>query len=216
MKPLRVLIVDDNFVARRGLRSVLEAENNIIIAGESSSGAQAISQVSKTEVDLILMDIRMPEMDGIQAIMKMPKTDSQVKILMLTVVDDPLVLANALKAGASGYLVYGHFSPDGLIQAIKAVSEGKKVTVPPLASFFPQHSSSRPEQTTLALNTLTPRENEVLNLIAAGKENREIAQNLLIEEKTVKNHINSIYSKLGVSSRSEAIAQVINRGFTNR
>jgi len=216
MKPVRVLIVDDNFVARRGLRSVLEVENHIVIAGESSSGAQAISQVSKIEVDLILMDIRMPEMDGIKAIAEMPEAHGKVKILMLTVVDDPLVLANALKAGASGYLVYGHFSPDDLIQAIKAVCEGKKVTVPPLASFFPQHASSQPEQTTLALNTLTPRENQVLNLIADGKENREIAQILAIEEKTVKNHINNIYSKLGVSSRSEAIAKVINRGFTNR
>jgi len=215
MKPIRVLIVDDNFVARRGLRSVLEAEEGIDIAGEACNGQEAVRKVPACQADVVLMDIRMPEMDGIEATLKLAEGGTEKKILILTVVDDPLMLANALNAGAAGYLVYGHFSPAGLIAAVKSAAGGQKVTMPPLASFFPDTPRVEAGETRIVWEALTPREAEVLKLIAAGQENREIADALAIEEKTVKNHINNIYSKLGVNSRKEAIARVLSDGLNS-
>jgi len=216
MKPVRVLIVDDNFVARRGLRSVLEAEESIEITGEASNGQEAVKKASGCRPDVVLMDIRMPEMDGIEATLELAGGGVEMKVLILTVVDDPLMLANAMSAGAAGYMVYGHFSPADLINAVKSAGGGQKITVPPLASFFPAATQAAAGENRIIWEELTPRETEVLKRIATGQENREIAAALSIEEKTVKNHINSIYSKLGVNSRKEAIARVLGNKFNSR
>lgn len=215
MKRVRVLIADDNFVARRGLHSVLEAEEDIEIAGEASNGREAVRKAASCRADVVLMDIRMPEMNGIEATIALARSGASVSILILTVVDDPLLLANALNAGAGGYLVYGHFSPGDLINAVRSAASGQKVAVPPLSSFFPDAAQAQAGETQPVWEALTPREAEVLKLIAAGQENREIGAALAIEEKTVKNHINSIYSKLGVNSRKEAIARVLGNSFNN-
>lgn len=216
MKPVRVLIVDDNFVARRGLRSVLEAEESIEITGEASNGREAVRKADTCQADVVLMDLRMPEMNGIDATLELAGGGAAMKILILTVVDDPLILANALNAGAAGYLVYGHFNPSDLITAVKSTAAGQRITVPPLASFFPDAGQAQAGATRVEWELLTPRETEVLKLIAAGRENREISAALAIEEKTVKNHINSIYSKLGVDNRKEAIARVLGNSFNTR
>jgi DNA-binding NarL/FixJ family response regulator len=199
MNAIRVFLVDDNFVARRGLRSVLEAETGIEVVGEASSGSEALKRLHDCPVDVVLMDIRMSDIDGIEATAALLREKPDARILMATVIDDPVVHMNAMLAGARGYMVYGHFTPESLTDAIKSVALGQRVNIPPIPEEVIVHSSED------GRGGLTQREGEILKLIAAGKDNREIAASLNIEEKTVKNHINNIYSKIGVRSRQEAI-----------
>jgi DNA-binding NarL/FixJ family response regulator len=149
------------------------------------------------------MDIRMPDIDGIEVTSLLLRENPGARVLMATVIEDPATHMSAMLAGAMGYLVYGHFVPESLTEAIRAVASGQRVNIPPL----PQEAFPKPEGET---NALTQRENEIIKLIAAGKDNREIASLLNIEEKTVKNHINNIYSKLHVNTRQEAIRFMLN------
>ena len=207
MSAIKVFIVDDNFVARRGLRSVLEAENEILVVGEASSGSEAIKRLRDCPADVVLMDIRMSDIDGIEATAALLRENPEARVLMATVIEDPVVHMNAMLAGARGYMVYGHFAPESLIDAIRAVASGQRVNIPPIS----EEAGLR--ATDCRTSGLTQREDEILKLIAAGKDNREIAASLEIEEKTVKNHINNIYSKIGVRSRREAIYYVLNTMF---
>ena len=207
MSTIRVFIVDDNFVARRGLRSVLEAEDGIAIVGEASSGSEALKRLRECPADVVLMDIRMSDIDGIEATSALLLENPDSRILMATVIEDPVVHMNAMLAGARGYLVYGHFTPETLTDAIRAVASGQRINIPKI----PQEASVRKDES--ANSGLTQREDEIMRLIAAGKDNREIATSLNIEEKTVKNHINNIYSKIGVRSRREAIYYMLNTMF---
>jgi len=212
---ISVVITDDNFVARRGLRSVLESSKDITIVGEASNGMEAVTKYEAVNPELVLMDIRMPDMDGIRATQAIINKNPDAKILILTVIDDPLVLARAMNAGAAGYLIYGHFSPQELIETVKQASAGKTTSIPPVMNLFGKCEDYNLMGDVDVLQTLTNRENEVLNLIGSGYENREIAQSLSIEEKTVKNHINNIYSKLGLTTRQEAIYFVLRSRFIN-
>ena len=207
MSTIRVFIVDDNFVARRGLRSVLEAEDGIAVVGEASSGSEALKRLRQCPADVVLMDIRMSDIDGIEATSKLLLENPDSRILMATVIEDPVVHMNAMLAGARGYLVYGHFAPETLTNAIRAVASGQRVNIPKI----PQEASVRKCES--ENSGLTQREDEIMRLITAGKDNREIAASLNIEEKTVKNHINNIYSKIGVRSRREAIYYMLNTMF---
>ena len=207
MSTIRVFIVDDNFVARRGLRSVLEAEDGIAVVGEASSGSEALKRLRECPADVVLMDIRMSDIDGIEATSKLLLDNPDSRILMATVIEDPVVHMNAMLAGARGYLVYGHFAPETLTDAIRAVASGQRVNIPKI----PQEASVRKCES--ENSGLTQREDEIMRLITAGKDNREIAASLNIEEKTVKNHINNIYSKIGVRSRREAIYYMLNTMF---
>ena len=209
MSDVRIFIVDDNFVARRGLRSVLEAEDGIIVVGEASSGSEALKRLRECSVDVVLMDIRMSDIDGIETTSMLLHDNPDARILMATVIDDPVVHMNAMIAGARGYLVYGTFAPESLTDAIRAVASGQCVNIPPL----PIEKSVRMVEN--GRSGLTQREDEILRLIAAGKDNREIAMSLGIEEKTVKNHINNIYSKIGVRNRREAIYYMLNTMLKN-
>lgn len=204
MNKIRVFCVDDNFVARRGLRSVLEAENDIEVVGEASSGSEALKRLRECPVDVVLMDIRMSDIDGIEATSLLLRENPEARVLMATVIEDPRVHMNAMLAGARGYLVYGHFVPESLTEAVRAVASGQRVNIPPL----PKEAVLPPVES--EGNELTQREAEIMKLIAAGKDNREIAASLNIEEKTVKNHINNIYSKLHVNTRQEAIYFILN------
>ena len=214
MSQIRILIVDDNFVARRGLRSFLETESAIAVIGEASTGRAAIEWVKDNAADIVLMDVRMPDTDGIAATAEITKLRPETKVLMLTVVEEQATLLRALLAGGRGYMVYGRFNPDELVKSIRAVSAGEMVTIPPVAPALLDniqshingfHDVAEMEN----MEPLTDREKEILNLIALGKGNREIAGTLDIEEKTVKNHINNIYSKLQIKSRYEAISYML-------
>jgi DNA-binding NarL/FixJ family response regulator len=216
MKQITVLIVDDNFVARRGLRSFLQTEGDITVSGEASTGSAAIEWMRDRAADVALMDVRMPDTDGIEATVEIMKVRPETKVLMLTVVEEQSALLRALLAGAKGYLVYGRFTPDGLTKAIRAVAAGDTVTIPPVApallAHIQAHATSVDEVAEMEhMEPLTSREKEILSLIAVGKGNREIAGALSIEEKTVKNHINNIYSKLQIKSRYEAISYMFGR-----
>jgi DNA-binding NarL/FixJ family response regulator len=153
------------------------------------------------------MDIRMSDIDGIEATSTLLREKPNARILMVTVIEDPVVHMNAMLAGARGYLVYGHFAPESLTDAIRAVALGQRVNFPPV----PEETSVRRDES--GRSGLTQREGEILRLIAGGKDNREIAKSLNIGEKTVKNHINNIYSKIGVGSRQEAIYHMLNTMF---
>jgi DNA-binding NarL/FixJ family response regulator len=165
------------------------------------------------------MDVRMPDTDGIEATAEIMKARPEVKVMMMTVVEEQSTLLRALLAGAKGYLVYGRFTPDGLIKAIRAIAVGDTVTIPPLATPLLDHMQARVKSVDDVaemerMEPLTSREKEILSLIAVGKGNREIARVLSIEEKTVKNHINNIYSKLQIKSRYEAISYMFWRSGT--
>ena len=216
MDRIRVLIVDDNFVARRGLRSLFHTESDIAVQGEASTGRAAVDWVRHNIADVVLMDVRMPDTDGIEATAEILKLNPATRVLMLTVVEEQATLLRALLAGAKGYLVYGRFTPEELIKAIRIIGTGGTVAIPPIAPALLEniqsHVTSANDIAEMAsMEPLTARERNILGLIAVGKGNREIAAALSIKEKTVKNHINNIYSKLQIKSRYEAISYMLQR-----
>ncbi len=205
-----VFLVDDNFVVRRGLRSALEQEKDIDILGEASTGQEALERLQTLRRDVILLDIRMPDMDGIGVAREITGQWPEARILVLTVLDDPAHLVQAMLAGAKGYLVYGQFSPEELVSAVRTVHVGGIIFSPSLAPTVLKLIQENPSaQTVQAPDSLTPREREVLAHVGAGRSNLEIAAALGIEEKTVKNHLNAIYSKLRFKNRYEAMAYLL-------
>jgi DNA-binding NarL/FixJ family response regulator len=210
MGDVSLLIVDDNTVIRQGLRSLLEPEDRIEVVGEASTGAEAIQWMKKHSAGVVLMDIRMPIIDGVDATSEILRAKPEARILILTVSEDPKTLARSLHAGARGYLVYSRFSPEDLLEAVYAVASGEEIPPSPAVALaladLPEEESRveylREQQ---LADPLTTREIEILDLIAEGKSNAEIAEALAVEEKTVKNHITRLYSKLNISSRYEAI-----------
>jgi DNA-binding NarL/FixJ family response regulator len=216
MSQITILIVDDNFVARRGLRSLFQKESDITVKGEASTGRAAIDWMVNNTADVVLMDVRMPDKDGIEATAEILKLRPGTKVLMLTVVEDQATLLRALLAGARGYLVYGRFNPEELIKAIHVAGTGGIIAIPPVApallANIQSHVAGANDFTEMeSMEPLTAREKDILGLIALGRGNQEIAAALSIEEKTVKNHINNIYSKLQIKSRYEAISYMLHR-----
>ncbi|MEX1158515.1 MAG: response regulator transcription factor [Thermomicrobiales bacterium] len=207
---IRVLVVDDNFVVRRGLQSSLELDNTMVVVGEAANGEEAVELARDLVPDVILMDIRMPLRDGIAATEIISDEAPSSKVLMLTWSEDPEHLRSAVLAGAKGYLVHGRFSPERLAEAVRVVHEGGALITPMLAPAlldFVRESAQGQRGRSAPGSVLTPREIEVLEYIVAGKSNREIAEALYIEEKTVKNHVSNIYSKLHLKNRYEAITR---------
>jgi DNA-binding NarL/FixJ family response regulator len=206
---IKVLIVDDNPIIRQGARSLLEAGGGgLEVVGEGATGKEAIQLADELDADIVLLDIRMPVMNGIEAAKAItPKR----KVLMLTYSEDEPVVHEAIRAGASGYLVHGRFEADELERAVHTVMEGGTVLSPAVAPIVfdllrrdVAAPSAAPET---GPASLTERERGVMNLIARGRTNRQIADELVISEKTVKNHIRHIYEKLDVTHRAQAIAQ---------
>lgn len=201
---LRVIVVDDNAVVRRGVASLLGAADDIDVVGEAANGKDAIAKVDELRPDLVLLDVRMPVMDGVSAARDL---NSKTKVLMLTYAEDEDLIAGAIRAGASGYLVHGRFEPEELEQAVRDCAAGRSVLSPAVVTTVFDAVRKTPgdpkERTKL---DLSEREREVMNLVAKGLANPAIAEQLFLSEKTVKNHINRIYAKLGVTTRAEAIA----------
>ena len=210
MGDIRVFIADDNVVIRQGLRNLLNAEERITVVGEASTGAEAIQWMRRHTADVVLMDIRMPVIDGISATAEIVRAKPETKILILTVAEDPATLAQSIQAGAKGYLVYSHFSPEELLNAVYTVASGREIQRSPAVALAWGNMPRYQQRTQFlenrqVLDPLTPRETEILDMIADGRSNAEIAQVLVVEEKTVKNHITRLYSKLSIGSRYEAI-----------
>jgi DNA-binding NarL/FixJ family response regulator len=206
---IRVLIADDNAVIRQGVRALLTAAaDDIEVVGEASTGREAIDQAEALEPDVVLLDIRMPVMDGVQAAERL--TD-RFRVMMLTYSDDEPMVAGAIRAGAHGYLVHGRFEPDELTRAVRDLAAGKRIVSPSVAPVIfdlvargENHEPATRRES--GPDALTEREREVMGFISRGRSNRDIAEQLVISEKTVKNHIRAIYDKLGAGSRAEAIA----------
>ncbi|MBE1486943.1 response regulator [Plantactinospora soyae] len=205
--PLRVLIVDDDDLMRAGLRAVLSSDDTIQVVDEAADGAQAVARVREARPDVVLMDVRMPRVDGIAATREITASTSQARILILTTFEDEDYIFGALHAGASGFLLK-RTRPEQLIAAIHAVAEGDSLLSPSVTRTVIERMARSPQPDPAdgrRLRSLTPREREVLDLVARGLANAEIATTLVVEESTVKTHLKRIMAKLELRDRVQAV-----------
>jgi len=209
---IRVLIADDHHVVRRGLLFFLKTQKDIEVVGEAKNGLEAIKQVETLQPDIVLMDLVMPELDGIQATERIKKKWPNIHVLMLTSFSDKDHVLPALKAGAAGYQLKD-IEPDELVESIRTIMRGEQPIHPEATTSI---EKSRLEEENLAhiLNPLTPREQDVLAELTKGKSNREIAASLYVTEKTVKTHISNIFTKLNVQDRTQAALYAVKHGLT--
>jgi DNA-binding NarL/FixJ family response regulator len=199
---IRLLLVDDQDIVRRGLRALLSTADDLVVVGEAANGQVAIDMLDQTTPDVVLMDIRMPVMDGVTATAQILSRSPTCKVLVLTTFDDQDYVNQALQNGASGYLLKD--TPfDELTQSIRLVYKGYTQLGPGLSPRLSVESEVQPEDLSL-FEQLTPREQEILQQIAQGASNREIADRLYLSEKTVRNHITHILSQLGLRDRTQA------------
>jgi DNA-binding NarL/FixJ family response regulator len=211
-EPIRVLVVDDHALFRRGLEIVLEQESDIEVVGEAGDGAEAVDKATNLLPDIVLMDVRMPRRSGIEACTGIKGAVPSAKIIMLTISDEEGDLYDAIKAGATGYLLK-EISIDEVATAIREVAGGKSLISPSMASKllteFASMIKKNDEREQVPAPRLTERELEVLKLVAKGLNNRDIAKELFISENTVKNHIRNILEKLQLHSRMEAVVYAV-------
>ena len=217
--PTRVAIVDDHQLVREGLRDLLEDAPDIEVVGEAANGQEALLLCSRLAPNLVLMDVRMPEMDGLAATREIKQRHPEISVMMLTMHENPDYLLEALKAGASGYVL-----KDGLrqevVSAVRRVREGESSLDPELAARLLRRlateeggrGEARLPEGGIPAEVLTPRELEVLGLVQLGRSNREVAEELFISRGTVKRHIENIMTKLGVSDRTQAVVRALQLG----
>lgn len=212
-KTIRVLIADDHAIVRKGLRALLATERDIEVIGEAEDGAQAVSQARALQPDVILMDLVMPKMDGIEATRQITQQQSGAHILVLTsfAADDKVF--PAIKAGALGYLLKDS-GPDELVEAIHQVQRGEPSLEPSIARKV-LHELAQPPKQPPTVDPLTERELAVLRLIAQGKSNRDIAEQLVITEMTVRTHVSNVLSKLHLASRTQAALYALREGLAS-
>ncbi|MEU9237091.1 response regulator transcription factor [Streptomyces subrutilus] len=206
---IRVLVVDDHQVVRRGLRTFLEVQEDIDVVGEASDGEEGIARAEELRPDVILMDIKMPGTDGIEALRRLRALANPARVLIVTSFTEQRTVVPALRAGAAGY-VYKDIDPDALSGAIRSVHAGHVLLQPEVAEVLLAQeeqgaSAGRP-------GSLTDREREVLGLVADGRSNREIARALVLSEKTVKTHVSNILMKLDLSDRTQAALWAVRHG----
>jgi two-component system, NarL family, response regulator DegU len=218
--PTRLAIVDDHELARESLQNMLSDEIDIEIVGEAANGRQALLLCSRSRPDLILMDVRMPEMDGLTATKEVKQRYPEISVMMLTMHENPDYLLEALKAGAAGY-VLKDAPQDDIIEAVRRVRNGESPLDPELAARLLRRLASEgemrrgtrgPHGPDDAVEPLTPRELEVLGLMKLGRTNRQIAADLVISLGTAKNHVEHIITKLGVSDRTQAVVKALELG----
>ncbi|NUV78348.1 response regulator transcription factor [Streptomyces sp. CAI-155] len=208
-KIIRVLLVDDHQVVRRGLRTFLEIQEDIEVVGEASDGAEGVARTEELRPDVVLMDIKMPGTDGIEALRRLRELENPAKILIVTSFTEQRTVVPALRAGASGY-VYKDVDPDALAGAIRSVHAGHVLLQPEVAGALLAQDDAGGG--TGRGSTLTEREREVLGLIADGRSNREIARALVLSEKTVKTHVSNILMKLDLADRTQAALWAVRNG----
>ena len=212
MDPIRVLIADDHPLFRDGLRVLLEATPDTALVGEAAGGDEVVALAPTLEPDVILMDLKMPGLNGIEATRRIAAALPHIGILVVTMFEDDDSVFAALRAGARGYLLKGAGKEEMLV-AIRAVSRGEAIFGPAIArrlmTFFAAPTPAAPTQT---FPDLTEREREILALIAAGRNNQEIAERLFLSLKTVRNYVSNIFSKLQVADRAQAILRAREAG----
>jgi DNA-binding NarL/FixJ family response regulator len=210
LDPIRVLICDDHALFRRGLIMVLESEEGIEVVAEAEDGLDAVSKAEEVAPDVVLMDVRMPRLSGIEATRAIADAVPTARILMLTVSDEEEDLYEAVKAGATGYLLK-EISIEEVANAIRAVITGQSLISPSMASKLLNefNNLAKQAQQRILVPKLTDRELQVLKLVAQGMSNREVAEQLFISENTVKNHVRNILEKLHLHSRMEAVVYAV-------
>ena len=203
--PIRLLIVDDHPVVRDGLTSMFARDPAFVVLGEAADGAEAVRLARTLRPDVILMDLRMPGMDGVRAIRELTADVRESRVLVLTTYDTDSHVLPAIEAGATGYFLKD--APrDELLRAVRAAARGEAVLAPSVAALL-MGRVRRP-----APDPLSPREIEVLRLVSAGATNREVAAKLFLTEATIKSHLLNIYTKLGVNDRAAAVTEAFHRG----
>lgn len=214
MTDLRILIVDDHPVFRYGLRALMKAEDGMDVVGEATTGREAVALAGQLSPNVIVMDLNLPDMNGIEATRQILATDPRIGILVITMFDDEAVVA-ALRAGARGYLLKGA-QGDETVHAIRAVGHGQAVFSPTIAErLIPEFGVAQPSPAPV-FPELSEREHDVLHLIAQGLTNQAIADRLSLAPKTVRNHVSHIFSKLQVTGRAEAVVRAREAGLGER
>lgn len=205
MSPIRILIVDDHPIVRDGVRGLFAGDPDFEVVAEAGDGAEAVTLAQSIEVDVILMDLRMPGTGGVEAITRLRELGNPARVLVLTTFDTDRDVLPAIEAGATGYLLKD--APrDELIRAVRAAHAGRSVLAPSVAGALMGRVGAR------GTDALSPRELEVLRLVAAGATNQAAARELLVSEATIKTHLIHLYSKLGVRDRAAAVAVAYERG----
>lgn len=216
MTPVRVLLVDDDDLMRAGLRSVLSSDDTIAVVGEAGDGSEAVERVRALSPDVVLMDVRMPNLDGVSATREVLAAQPETRVLILTTFEEDDYIFGALSAGASGFLLK-RTSPEELIAALHTVAAGDSLLSPSVTRRVVERMAGQPAPggpTSARLVELTPREREVLELVARGLSNKEIATAFVIEESTVKTHVKRILTKLRLRDRVQAVIFAYESGLT--
>jgi DNA-binding NarL/FixJ family response regulator len=199
--PITVLIADDHPVVRQGLQVLLSIQDDIAVAGEAADGGEAMAMAAQLDPDVILLDLKLPVLDGVAVLRELRDSRIRARVLVLTSAADSGLVTLAMQAGAAGFL-YKDVDPDALVRAIRSVHDGHTLLAPEAAGSLLRSGAAAPA--VAGVGALTAREREVLAQIADGRSNREIARLLRVSEKTVKTHVSSVLAKLGVADRTQA------------
>jgi two-component system NarL family response regulator len=211
MEQIHVLIADDHALFRKGVRKMLEAEEDMKVVGEAANGVEAVALARTLMPDVILMDITMPELDGIEATRTLHREMPHLGVVFVTMFEDDASVIKGLQAGGRGYILKDS-GPESMLRAVRAVASGESLLGPSVAEKVMRQFAALDKVQSTLVDELTPREIEVLKAIAEGRSNKEIAVKLSLSEKTVKNHINNIFSKLHLFDRSQAMLYAIRKG----
>lgn len=213
--PIRVLIVDDHQVVRRGLHTFLEIQEDIEVVGEAADGDEGVARAEELRPDIVLMDVKMPGTDGIEALRELRRLENPARVLVVTSFTEQRTVVPALRAGAAGY-VYKDVDPDALAGAIRSIHAGHVLLQPEVAGALLSDGAGGGNGGGAGRGSvLTEREREVLELIADGRSNREIARTLVLSEKTVKTHVSNILMKLDLADRTQAALWAVRHGMGN-
>jgi DNA-binding NarL/FixJ family response regulator len=209
---LRVLVADDHPIVRDGLRLLLGSLADIEVVGEAATGTEAVAAAASVEPDVVVMDLHMPELNGIEATRRLVQAQPSVAVLVVTMFDDDDSVFAAMRAGARGYLLKDADQAE-IVRAVRAVASGEAIFGPAVATrVLGYFAAAKPAYVIPAFPELTEREREVLELIAQGQSNTEITQRLVVSPKTVRNHISNIFAKLQVADRAQAIVRAREAG----
>ena len=211
MEPLRVLVADDHPVFRDGLRALLAAAPDLEVVGEAATGEEAVASTLERQPDVVVMDLHMPALNGIEATRQIVATSPHVKVLILTMFDDDASVFQAMRAGARGYLLKGAGEQE-IERAIRGVADGEAIFGPAVAQRVLDYLSGTARRQQAAFPELSEREREVLTLLAEGRSNPDIAGRLYLSPKTVRNHVSNIFTKLQVADRAQAIVRAREAG----